>query len=244
MRLCPVIHHSSFIMTKSYITILLLALCLSASAQSSVYSGQALRVPFNGVIVDMFGKPLRGVRVYTIDFNYYTTTDRKGRFGLTNVQASDTVHLLYHRTYYHIPVGEKRSMRIVLGDQYQVDATPDVELENLGYGYIDRRESVSSSSAISGEVLRRTGRVFLLDALQGLVPGLHIQGTGGSQKVIIRGINTINSSTDPLYLVDGVEVQSLDFVNIYDIESVEVMKDAFIYGSRGANGAILVTTKK
>lgn len=62
--------------------------------------------------------------------------------------------------------------------------------------------------------------------------------------VVIRGINSINCSTEPLYVVDGVEVSSLDFVNIYDVESVEVMKDAFIYGSRGANGAILVKTKK
>ncbi len=133
----------------------------------------------------------------------------------------------------------------MLGDQLEYQVAPSVELENLGYGYVDRRESVSSSTGISGEVLRRTGRVNLIDALQGLVPGLMITTTPmGQPTVIIRGINSINCSTEPIYIVDGAEVSSLDFVNVYDVESVEVMKDAYIYGSRGANGAILVTTKK
>jgi len=222
---------------------MLLALCASGNAQTAEEEG---KVPFNGQIVDLAGQPVRGVMVYTIDRNFHTVSDKKGRFGLTNVLPNDTVHLLYHRTHYAIPVNGRKSMRIIMGDQIDLHVEQSTDMENLGYGWVSRRESVSSSQGISGELLRRTGRSNLLDALQGLVPGLQVLGDGGptGQKVIIRGIGTINGSTDPLFIVDGVEVSSLDFLNVYDIECVEVMKDAFIYGSRGANGAILVTTKK
>ncbi|MCQ2334356.1 MAG: TonB-dependent receptor plug domain-containing protein [Paludibacteraceae bacterium] len=200
-------------------------------------------IPFNGLVVDMLGQPLRNVRVFTFDRHFYSISDRKGRFGLSNVQDSDTIHIIYHRRQYDIPVDGRKSMRIVLGDQYVEQVTQSVELVNLGYGYVSRRESVSSSAGITGEMLRRTGCVRILDALQGLVPGLSVTtNMMGEPTVYIRGINSINCDTTPLYIVDGVEVSSLEMINIYDVESVEVMKDAYIYGSRGANGAILITT--
>lgn len=201
-------------------------------------------VPFNGMVVDLLGQPLRGVKVYTIDRNFSTSSDRKGRFGLTNVQPNDTLHLIYRRQRYDIPVEEKKSIRIVLGDQYVMEASSSESLENLGYGYVPRRESISSSQGISGEVLRRTGRFRILDALQGLVAGLVITTSAmGEPTVVIRGSNSILCDTTPLFVVDGIVVSSLDYISIYDVESVEVMKDAYIYGSRGANGAILVTTR-
>ena len=110
----------------------------------------------------------------------------------------------------------------------------------IGYGFVKRRESCSATTGIPGEVLVRTGRTNVLEAMQGLVPGL----TVSNGRAIIRGIATINSVTDPLYIVDGVEVQSLSFVSVYDVDRVEVLKDANIYGAKGANGAILVTTKR
>ena len=85
----------------------------------------------------------------------------------------------------------------------------------------------------------RTGRTNILDALQGLVPGL----TVSNGRAVIRGIGTINSSSDPLFILDGVEVPSLSFVNLNDVERVEVQKDGSIYGVKGANGVILVTSK-
>ena len=102
-----------------------------------------------------------------------------------------------------------------------------------------RRESCSATTGIPGEALVRTGRTNVLEAMQGLVPGLKVS----NGRAVIRGIATINSVTDPLYIVDGVEVQSLSFVSVYDVDRVDVLKDANIYGAKGANGAILVTTK-
>ena len=77
------------------------------------------------------------------------------------------------------------------------------------------------------------------------MPGLIVRKVGGSYKFTIRGINSINSSTDPLLIVDGCTVDDIDYLNPKDIKSVEVLKDASasIYGSRGACGVILITTK-
>lgn len=226
-------------MTKRLFLFIFFVLCtLNICAQEDN------QIPFNGLVVDLLGQPIRAVKVYTIDRNFSTVSDRKGRFGLTNVQPDDTLHLVYRRQHYDIPVEGRRSMHIVLGDQCVFDSHASEELENLGYGYVSRRESVSSSQGISGEVLRRTGHTRILDALQGLVPGLTITiNQMGEPTVVIRGANSLMCETSPLYVVDDMVVSTLEFVSIYDVESVEVMKDAFIYGSRGANGAILVTTK-
>lgn len=203
-------------------------------------------IPFNGIVTDMTGAPLKGARVYISSPNYSSRTDKKGRFGLTNVGVDDTLHVLYKKVEYMIPVQGRKSIRIHLGDQLTPDAQEDMDLVNWGYGFVKRRESLDVSNGISGEDLVRTGKSTVLEALTGLVPGLNIGPTqmGQDPKVTIRGINSLNLPLTPLYLVDGVEVESLSFVNVYDVDHVEVLKDASIYGARGANGAILVTTRR
>lgn len=204
-------------------------------------------IPFNGLVTDMLGTPLKGVKVYVLAKSYAAKTDKEGKFGLSNVKPSDTLHVEYKKEKYDIPVNGKRSMKIILGDQMTPSAEENQELVDVGYGYVKRREVLQASNGIPGEVLRRSGKNTLLEALSGLVPGLNITSGGAfgqGSKATIRGIGTINASTEPLYLIDGVETSSLDFVNLNDVESVEVMKDASIYGAKGANGAILVHMKK
>ena len=213
---------------------------ISVFACVAVLAQEQKAVPFNGVVADILGQPLKGAKVWVVDPNYYTTTDKKGKFGLTNVQPTDTLHVKYKKQLYLIPVDTMKSVRVRLGDELKYEVRQDEELVNTGYGFVKRRESCNSSTGISGEVLVRTGRTDVLEALQGLVPGLTI--TNG--KAVIRGLATINGSPDPILLVDGVEVQSFSFVNVYDVDRVEVLKDANMYGAKGANGAILVTTKR
>lgn len=98
---------------------------------------------------------------------------------------------------------------------------------------------------ITGEQLQRTGQSSVLGALQGLVPGLNVVRSGRNDyDATIRGIDSMMSPTTPLYIIDGVIVDSFDSLNIYDVDYVDVLKDASIYGSRGANGAIYVHTKR
>lgn len=203
-------------------------------------------VPFNGIVTDVTGSPLRGVRVYLHTEGYSAKTDKKGRFGLTNVGENDTLHLKYRHTVYLVPIEGRKSIRIRLGDQLTPEAQEDQDLVDLGYGFVKRRESVQSSSGIRGEDLIRSGYSNLLQALQGRVPGLNIYVSGrpGDEGTVrMRGTNSFYLDQTPLFVVDGVVVSSLDFVNLYDVDYVEIMREASIYGAQGANGAILVRLK-
>lgn len=201
-------------------------------------------IPFNGIICDILGKPVKGAHIY-INPKRVSRSDKKGRFGLTNVNDNDTIKVRYKKLTYQIPVEGRKSLRITLGDQLQTQE--DEELVAWGYGFVKKRESVEVSNGISGEELLRSGQISLLRALQGRIPGLNISATSGvgpDAAVSMRGINSFHASQTPLFVVDGVIVESLDYISIYDVDHVEVLKDASIYGSRGANGAILVFTKR
>lgn len=199
--------------------------------------------PFNGLVLDSALKPVKKVKVFNRDEQRYATSDKKGRFGLTDVMPGDTLTLVVKKKRIRIPVDGRKSLKIILADEKNYTAVQDDELVNIGYGYVKRREFTGVSSGISGETLRGTGQRTILKALVGLVPGLNISQRNGDMNVNIRGEHSLMLSSTPLYIVDGVQVSSLDFISIYDVDHVEVIKDASQYGSRGANGAILVTTK-
>lgn len=128
---------------------------------------------------------------------------------------------------------------------YAQDVTTEDRPVDVGYGEVKKRDHTGVANGISGDELRRSGQTDLWRALQGRIPGLTITtGRFGESEVSIRGQNSLTLPQTPLFIVDGVVVESLDFVNIYDVDYVEVLKEASIYGSRGANGAIIVHTKK
>ena len=113
------------------------------------------------------------------------------------------------------------------------------EMVNLGYG--DYSRQAVSGAVTSLKVDDRRGYRNIYELIQGRVPGVEVVGTGFR----IRGVNSINLSTDALILVDGVEMPDISFLNPDDVADVSVLKDASaaIYGSRGGNGVILITTK-
>jgi TonB-dependent SusC/RagA subfamily outer membrane receptor len=198
-------------------------------------------VPFNGIVEDAFGTPLKGARIWNVSPIYYATSNKMGEFGLTNVKPTDTLHVKYRKKVYDIAVDGKKSMRVRISDEVHVSVWEEEELVNTGYGFVKRRESCNATTGIPGELLVRTGRINILEAMRGMVPGVQISTSG---KVVIRGQATIYGTSDPLFLVDNMEVDNLDYVNVYDVERVDVLKDANMYGAKGANGAILVTTKR
>lgn len=120
-----------------------------------------------------------------------------------------------------------------------VDILAEHNTHNLGYGVVvtdgNKTESVST---VQMDELRPYRTIY--EFLQGRVAGVMVQG----EKITIRGINSINSSTDPLFIVDGVAVESLSWINPNDVKTIDVLKDGTaLYGSRGANGVIIITTK-
>lgn len=209
--------------------------------------------PFNGVILNSELKPVKNIRVYLNDPNYYSLTDKQGRFGLTNILPDDTLTLrISKKQIIRVPVNGRQSMRIILAADGNADAQQDDELVNFGFGYVKRREFTGSSSGISGETLRRSGKNDILAALAGLVTGLNIRVDQNSGKATanIRNAQTADltpgsftQNASPAFFVDGVQVPSLEFMSVHDVDHVEVIKDASLYGVQGAAGVILVTTK-
>lgn len=114
---------------------------------------------------------------------------------------------------------------------------------DVGYGTLKKSELTTAVSTVTVDEKEVRTYTNMYDYLRGKVAGLTVTP---DNRILIRGINSINSSTDPLILVDGMEVSSLSSVNPNDVQSVNVLKDAStsIYGVRGSNGVILITTKK
>jgi len=235
-------------MRKIFFLLLTCLIAYNAFGQSSRNGSK--EIPFNGIITDIAGNPAKGAKVY-VEKGYASRSDKKGKFGLTNVRLDDTLTVEYQKKTYKIPVEGRKSIRIRIGDQIdntaKIQTEEDKDLVDWGYGWVRQREKLESIDGISGEVLRRTGATNIIEALKGKVAGLNITSSGtlgGEASVNIRGQNSLNLSTTPLFVLDGVVVDSFDFVNVYDVESVQVLKDGSIYGSRGANGVIIVHTKK
>lgn len=219
---------------------LLLLLCLfplGISAQSLV----------KGTVSDESGEPIIGATVKVIGTNDGTMTDFDGRFQL-NVKANAQLSISYvgYATE-KVAVNGKTNLKVVLkGDETVLN-----DLVVVGYGTMKKSDISGSVATINKEQMERKVPVNIAQALQGAAAGVMVtnqDGAPGSKSAIrIRGIGTINGDAQPLYVVDGVQVgNNADFVNPADIESIEILKDASataIYGSAGANGVIMITTK-
>lgn len=119
------------------------------------------------------------------------------------------------------------------------------ETVDIGYGSITRDQLTTAVSKVKIRDNEIASYSDIYDYIRGRVPGVQVT-PGDPPRIIIRGIGTINSETDPLILVDGVEVNNLSTISPRDVANIEVLKDGStsIYGMRGANGVILITTKR
>ena len=117
------------------------------------------------------------------------------------------------------------------------------DVVDIGYGVVDRKDVTTSVSRLNVERNEVQTYSNIYDYLRGRVPGVTV---GADNKIIIRGVGTNTSSTDPLILVDGVPMTDISGINPTDVESVDVIKDgsSAIYGMQGANGVIIITTRK
>ena len=131
------------------------------------------------------------------------------------------------------------------GGTYQAEQR--AKAVNVGYGEVTRESLAYAVSSVDMKDVDKGIYNTIFDYLEGRVPGVQVVKTGtGTASVTVRGINSINSSTEPLYIVDGTQVFDISSINPRDVKSVDVLKDASaaIYGARGANGVIIITTKK
>jgi TonB-linked SusC/RagA family outer membrane protein len=203
--------------------------------------------PITGKITDETGAPLAGVSVKIKGTSLGTTTDNKGEFQI-NAEENETIEFSY--------VGyEPQEYKVNSGNSINLSlVSVKKDLENIvviGYGQVKKKDLTGSVVSIKPDEIKKVPAANLMESLQGKLPGADIMRSNGSASsgvsITIRGNRSITASNGPLFIVDGIQYSSIQDINPNDIQSMEVLKDASataIYGSRGANGVILVTTKK
>ncbi|GAB2799420.1 TonB-dependent receptor [Rhabdobacter roseus] len=207
-----------------------------------------------GKVVDDTGQALPGVNVVEKGTTTGTTTNAEGDFTIQVGSANAVLTFSFvGYTPKEEPVGNRQRIDITLApDNRQLS-----EVVVVGYGTQQKRDVTGAVASVSSRDIERIPVSGLDRALQGQVPGLQISSTsgapGGNTNILIRGIGSVSGGVEPLFIVDGFPINNsgvgnpLNTINPGDIESIEVLKDASataIYGSRGSNGVIMITTKR
>lgn len=199
-----------------------------------------------GTVVDQNDEPLMGATVIVKGTASGTSTDLDGNFTINAAQGKTLVVSYVGYTTKEVPV-KGSHLQITLKE----DAALLDEVVVIGYGTMTRKDLTGSISTVNSKDLNVGAYTDPGQLLQGKVPGLVVvqnsDPNGGVNSITLRGASTLNGSTSPLYVVDGIPGVNLNLIPPADIESIDVLRDASataIYGSKAANGVIIVTTKK
>lgn len=216
----------------------------------------AQSVAVRGTVKDATGETLLGVNVMEQGTSNGTITDLDGKFEI-RVAANATLTFTYvGYKPLNVAVNNRQNIAVVL--------EPDTKLLDevvvVGYGQMRRSDVTGSVVSVSSEAIQKTVSTSIDQVLQGRAAGVQVQQNsgmpGGSSSIRIRGINSLNASNEPIFVIDGVVIDgstgsssenALASINPSDIVSMDILKDASataIYGSRAANGVILITTKR
>jgi len=201
-----------------------------------------------GTVIDSFGEPIIGANVVVKGTTIGVITDLDGKFAIHVPSDNSVLDISYigYKTQ-EVPVSGKNVLTITM--EMSAEALDEVVV--VGYGTQKKANLTGSVQNVTSADLTRRSLGNTSTALQGLVPGVTVVQSSGQpgadgSKITIRGTGSLNSSTDPLVLIDGVE-GDLNYIDLNAIESISVLKDAAsasIYGSRASNGVILITTKR
>lgn len=221
----------------SMLFLLFVAIGINVSAQTITLSGN---------VKDTTGEPIIGASILEKGTSNGTITDFDGNFNL-KVGSNATVVVSYiGMKPQEIGVKGKSILNVTLQD----DAQALEEVVVIGYGSVRRKDLTGSVASVSSEAISAVPVSSAVEAITGKLAGVQITATEGSpdaeMKIRVRGGGSITGDNTPLFIVDGFPVESISDIATSDIESIDVLKDASstaIYGSRGANGVILVTTK-
>ncbi|MFA6859304.1 MAG: TonB-dependent receptor [Bacteroidales bacterium] len=216
-----------------------LLLCISAFAQQEI--------TVKGVVTDENNEPLIGVGVLQESAaSNGVITDANGKYSIK--VPSNAVLVFSYISYQNQKVAVRGSSSLnvkLLPDNNFLD-----EVVVVGYGTMKRSDLTGSVASVSSKAIEDFKTSSVVEALGGQIAGVNITATDGTPgagyDIKIRGVGSVNGSSDPLFIVDGFEVGNIDYLANQDIKSIEVLKDASasaIYGARAANGVVLVTTK-
>ena len=221
-----------------------LLLLFVLSVITSAFAAQAITV--SGTVVDTANEPLPGVSVKVLHTNIGAITDIDGMYKLPNVEPDATLEVAYiGYTTQTIKVNGRTTIDVTLSE----DVAKLDEVVVIGYGTAQAKDLTAPIAVIKGEELANIPTTSPMAAIQGKVPGVTIlnSGTpGAGPKVRVRGTGSFGSA-EPLYVVDGMFYDNINFLNNDDIEDMSILKDASaaaIYGVKAANGVVIITTKK
>ena len=209
----------------------------AVDVQANTYAVAAQQNQIKGTVVDEFGEPMIGVTIKVKGAQVAGITDIDGNFTL-NAKEGAEIEFSY--------IGYlTQTLKLKSGMQVQMkpDSQMMEEVVVIGFGTVKKRDVTGSVAQVKSEAILQAPTSDVSSALQGRISGLDVN----DGELRIRGNRSINGKNDPLVIIDGVQGGSLGDINPEDVESVDVLKDASstaIYGSQGANGVIIVTTKK
>ncbi|PXX31801.1 TonB-dependent receptor [Arenibacter sp. ARW7G5Y1] len=214
----------------------------------SIVSLQAQQI-ISGTVTDESGQPLPGVNVIVQGTANGTVADFDGNYSINAAEGAVLEFSYLGFLAQNVQVGKATTINVVL----QEDVSLLDEVVVIGYGTSSKKDLVSSVSSIKSDVLENQPVARVDQALQGRATGVEVTSNNGSpgtgSTIRIRGNSSINGNNDPLYVIDGFIAGTgfnLNTINVNDIASIEILKDATalsIYGTRGASGVILITTK-
>ena len=216
----------------------------------TLLTGVAMAKTVKGIVIDSSDKePVIGASVLVKGTQIGTSTDVNGAFSLTNVPDNAKTLVVSY-------IGmDTREVAITPGEmiiELTSNSTALDEVVVVAYGTASKESLTGSVAIVNDRDIERRPVTSVTQALEGMAPGVQVNGStgtpGDSPSILIRGINSVNGTTAPLYVVDGV-VWSGNYndLNPNDVESISVLKDAAscaLYGSKGANGVVLITTKR
>ena len=203
----------------------------------------------SGTVTDTQGEPLVGVTVHNTSSGVYATTDANGVYSIKASPRDQITYTCIGMATQSVPVNSRSRINI----RMEVDSEVLDEIVVVGYGVQKKSDVTGAVASFNKDLIEERPAPNLVSVLQGSVPGLNVElygsnAEGSNNSTTIRGSNSINASNAPLIILDGSPYYySWSELNPDDIESIEVLKDASsaaIYGARGANGVILITTKK
>ena len=223
---------------------LMLCLCLLLAATTMF----AQNLTVTGVVTEKAtGYPAIGVSVLVKGTTNGTITSMDGDYTLSNVPKNATLVFSYvGMTTQEVPVNGQTVVNVLMSE----DTQNLEEVVVIGYGTSKAKDLTAPIAVIKADEITKHATSSPMSALQGKVPGVQITNSGqpgSGPSVRIRGIGSMNTDSQPLYVVDGMFFDNIDFLNNSDIQDLSILKDASaasIYGVRAANGVVLVTTKK
>ena len=234
---------------KLSVLIILFTLFQVAAYSANDSEKAVMQIRVTGTVVDAEGLPLPGVTILVKEIQQGTVTDAEGKYSI-NVRGEYTVLTFSFVGY--------TTQDIVVGNRTIIDVTMSEDTQQLdevvvvGYGTMRKADLTGAVTRVNMEDRETLANVTISQALSGASPGVSIVGTSGragaDPSINIRGQNSFSGSQNPLIVLDGaIYYGSIADVNVNDVESIDILKDASaaaVYGSRSANGVILITTKK